>query len=176
MAILKIYEPPAPVLRDVAKPVAAVDDSVRAIFDDMLETMYDDQGIGLAAPQVGLSKRLITIDLQDRAEGEESTIYYIANPEIVYASEETTECMEGCLSVPGLFAEVTRPSVVHVEYLDYHGKKQKMEAEGLLSACIQHEIDHLNGILFVDHLSRMKKERIMKKLKKSQKDRGVSGL
>ena len=175
MAILKIYEPPAPVLREVAKPVAAVDDSVRAIFDDMLETMYDDNGIGLAAPQVGLSKRLITMDLQDH-EDSDGVIYYIANPEIVYQSEELVGCMEGCLSVPGLYAEVTRPAEVHVEYLDYNGTKQTMKATGLLAACIQHEIDHLNGVLFVDHLSRMKKERIMKKLKKSQKDRGVSGL
>ncbi len=191
MTILRIYEPPAPVLRQVAKPVKAVTDEVRAIFDDLLETMYDDNGIGLAAPQVGISERLITMDLQEDVRGVDERnagnetdinietgkpakkIYYIANPEVVWQSEETDVCMEGCLSVPGMFAEVIRPAQVHVKYFDYDGNEQLLKASGLLSACIQHEIDHLNGVLFIDHLSKMKKDRFLKKLQKSQKERGL---
>lgn len=171
MAILEILVPPHPSLREVAKPVEAVDDAVRKIFDDMLETMYDDNGIGLAAPQVGISKRLITIDLQRDGEDGEKTIYYIANPEIVLESEEKQFCTEGCLSVPGQFADVERAARVKIKYLDYHGQPQELEAEELLSACVQHEIDHLNGILFVDHLSNLKKNMLLKKMKKALKNR-----
>lgn len=171
MTILKIYEPPAPVLREIAQPVAAVDDDIRKILDDMLETMYADKGIGLAGPQVGITKQLITIDLQGH-EGHEGPLYFV-NPEITWHSEETVMCMEGCLSLPGQFAEVERWAQVKVRYLDYNGVEQELETEGLLADCIQHEMDHLNGILFVDHLSKMKRDRLMKKLKKSQKDRGV---
>lgn len=191
MTILRIHEPPSAVLRQVATPIESVNDAVRTIFDDMLETMYDDNGIGLAAPQVGISKRLITMDLQEDVRGVDERnagneidinletgkpkkkIYYIANPEVVWESDETDICMEGCLSVPGMFAEVVRPAQVHVKYLDYNGKEQIMKASGLLSACIQHEIDHLDGVLFIDYLSKMKKDRFLKKLKKSQKERGM---
>ncbi|MBK66534.1 MAG: peptide deformylase [Rickettsiales bacterium] len=174
MAILKVLEPPAPVLRQVAKPVEAVTDEIRAFLDDMLETMYDDKGIGLAAPQVGVSKRLVTIDLQQRGEDEQPQIYYFVNPEIIWESDEIVGCMEGCLSIPGQFAEVERPAQVKVKYLDYYGEEQILEADGLMSACIQHEIDHLNGVLFVDHLSALKRNMLMKKLKKSQKQRGIA--
>ena len=173
MAILQILEPPAAVLRQVAEPIDKVTDDIRKLFDDMLETMYDDKGIGLAAPQIGISKRVITVDLQQREEGQEAEILYMANPEVVWESEEIASCMEGCLSIPGQFAEVERPAKVRVKYLDYDGKEQEIEAEGLLSACIQHEIDHLNGVLFVDHLSSLKRNLLMRKLKKSQKARGV---
>lgn len=172
MAVLKVYEPPAPVLREVAKPVQEVDDTIRQLMTDMLDTMYEENGIGLAAPQVGVSKRIVVIDLQERGETEMEPLF-IANPEIVWKSEELSICLEGCLSVPGQFAEVERPAAVHFEYLDFNNQKQKIEATGLLATCIQHEIDHLNGILFVDHLSKMKKDMLLKKLKKDQKERGL---
>lgn len=171
MAVLKVYEPPAPVLREVAKPVDAVDDGIRQLMKDMLDTMYEEKGIGLAAPQVGVSKRVVVIDLQERGE-EEMDPLFIANPEIIWTSEETSVCLEGCLSIPGQYAEVTRPAAVHFEYLDFNNKKQKIEATGMLATCIQHEIDHLNGVLFVDHISKMKRDMLMKKLKKDQKERG----
>jgi peptide deformylase len=171
MTVLRIYEPPSPVLREIAQPVKGVDDDIRRILDDMLETMYDGEGIGLAATQVGIAKRLVTIDLKHH-EGFDEPLYLV-NPEIVAHSEETVMCMEGCLSLPGQYAEVERWSEITVDYLDYDGNKQTLKTDGLLADCIQHEIDHLNGVLFVDHLSKMKRDRLMKKLKKSQKNRGV---
>ncbi len=168
MAIHPVLTPPAPELREIAKPVDAITDEVRAIFDDMLETMYDDKGIGLAGNQIGVLKRLITIDLQEEGEAGKM-VYYIANPELVWKSEEKASCQEGCLSVPGMYAEVTRPAQVHVKYTDYHGKEQLMKADGLLAACIQHEMDHLNGVLFVDHLSSLKRNMILRKFKKQSR-------
>ncbi len=165
MAIHPVLTPPAPALREKAQIVTEINDDIRKIFDDMLETMYDDKGIGLAGNQIGVLKLLITIDLQEDGEAGQN-VYYIANPEIVWSSDEKATCQEGCLSVPGMYADVTRPSEVHVKYVDYHGKEQMMKASGLLSACIQHEIDHLNGVLFVDHLSSLKRNMIMSKFKK----------
>lgn len=169
MAILKIYEPPAPVLRKVATPVTAVTDEIRTLMDDMLETMYDAPGIGLAAPQIGVSKRVIVMDIAPK--GEAPNPMRFINPEIIWTSEETSVCQEGCLSVPESFADVVRPAEVKVRFLDAQGVEQEMHADGLLATCIQHEIDHLNGVLFIDHLSSLKRDMILRRLKKSQKER-----
>ena len=167
MAIREILTAPDPRLRTVSKPVEAVDDSVRALIDDMLETMYDAPGIGLAAIQVDVPLRIVVMDLAGQEE-EPAPMHFI-NPEIVDPSEDSSIYEEGCLSVPEFFEEVERPSRCRVNYLDYDGKPQTLDAEGLLATCIQHEMDHLEGILFVDHLSRLKRERILKKLKKEQR-------
>src|SRR3989304_5322488 len=145
MAILTILTAPDPRLKVVSKPVATVDDSIRRLMDDMLETMYASHGIGLAAPQVGLARRVIVLDL---ARGEESpNPIKLANPEIVWRSEEEVMCEEGCLSVPDQYSEVSRPKAVKVRYLDYQNEIREMDADGYLATCIQHEIDHLNGVL-----------------------------
>ena len=167
MTIRPILTAPDPRLREVSKPVEGVDDDLRALMDDMLETMYDAPGIGLAAIQVGVPKRVIVMDLA--GEGEEPEPRYFVNPEILNPSEDTKPYEEGCLSVPDYYDEVERPAQCTVKYLDYDGKEQILEAEGLLAVCIQHEMDHLEGVLFIDHLSRLKRERILKKLKKEQK-------
>ena len=152
-------------LKKVSAPVARVDDALRALMDDMLETMYDAPGIGLAAIQVGEPKRVIVMDL---AKGEEPPApRYFVNPEILWASEETAPYEEGCLSVPEIFDEVERSARVRLRYLDYDGVAREEEAEGLFAVCIQHEIDHLNGVLFIDHLSRLKRDRAVSKVRKA---------
>lgn len=156
------------VLKQVSTPVDAVDDDLRALMDDMLETMYDAPGIGLAAIQVGVPKRVIVMDLA-RGEDEEPAPRYFVNPEILWASEETQPYEEGCLSVPEIYDEVERPARVKLRYLDYHGKTVEEDAEGLYAVCIQHEMDHLEGVLFIDHLSRLKRERAVKKVAKAAK-------
>jgi peptide deformylase len=155
-----------PTLKTISKPVKGVDDTLRALMDDMLETMYDAPGIGLAAIQVGVPKRVIVMDL---AKGDETPPEprFFVNPEILWASEDTAPYEEGCLSVPEVFDEVERPSRVRLRYLDYHGKAHEEEAEGLFAVCIQHEIDHLEGVLFIDHLSRLKRQRAVSKVKKA---------
>ncbi|GAB4517481.1 MAG: peptide deformylase [Parvularculaceae bacterium] len=135
----------------------------------MLETMYDAPGIGLAAIQIGVPKRVIVMDLSDRQNGEPPEPRYFVNPEILDPSEETTLYEEGCLSVPEFYEEVERPERCRVKFLDYNGEPQILEAEGLLATCIQHEIDHLNGVLFIDHLSKLKRDAILRKLKKQQR-------
>ena len=167
MAVREILTAPDPRLRQVSKPVERVDDDLRALMDDMLETMYDAPGIGLAAIQVGVPVRVIVMDLAGEEEPPEPR--YFVNPEILDPSEDLSLYQEGCLSVPEFFEEVERPSRCRVKYLDYHGEPQILEAEGLLATCIQHEMDHLEGVLFIDHLSRLKRERILKKLKKEQR-------
>ena len=167
MAIRPILTAPDPFLRQISKPVDRVDDALRALMDDMLETMYDAPGIGLAAIQVGVPVRVIVMDLA--GEGEEPAPRYFVNPEILDPSEDTSVYQEGCLSVPEFFDEVERPARCRVRYLDYHGAEQVLEAEGLLATCIQHEMDHLEGVLFIDHLSRLKRDRVLKKLKKEQR-------
>ena len=167
MAIREILTVPNPVLKQVSAPVERVDDELRALMDDMLETMYDAPGIGLAAIQIGVPKRVIVIDLA--REGEEKQPRYFVNPEIVWASEETLGYEEGCLSVPEIFDEVQRPAKVKLRYLDYQGAAVEEDAEGLFAVCIQHEMDHLNGVLFIDHLSRLKREQAVKKVKKQAK-------
>lgn len=161
MALLDILHFPDPRLRKVSKPVDKVDAAVNKLVDDMLETMYDAPGIGLAAPQINVHQRVVTIDVSEKRD---SPVFLI-NPVIV-ATEGTEEMEEGCLSVPDQFAAVTRAEGVAIEYLDRDGKKRTLEADGLLAVCLQHEIDHLDGKLFVDYLSPLKRARIRKKLEK----------
>ena len=167
MALREILVVPDPILKQVSKPVETVDDDLRALMDDMLETMYAAPGIGLAAIQVGVPKRVIVMDLA--REGEPPAPRYFVNPEILWASEETAPYEEGCLSVPEIFDEVERPSQVKLRYLDYDGKTVEEDAEGLFAVCIQHEMDHLEGVLFIDYLSRLKREQAVKKVKKQAK-------
>ena len=167
MALREILIVPDPILKQVSKPVETVDDDLRALMDDMLETMYAAPGIGLAAIQVGVAKRVIVMDLA--REGEPPAPRHFVNPEIIWASEETAPYEEGCLSVPEIFDEVERPSQVKLRYLDYNGKTVEEDAEGLFAVCIQHEMDHLEGVLFIDYLSRLKREQAVKKVKKQAK-------
>ena len=167
MSIRPIITAPDPRLRQVSKPVEKVDDDLRALMDDMRETMYDAPGIGLAAIQIGVPLRVIVMDIA--GEDAEPEPRYFVNPEILDPSEEMNVYEEGCLSVPVYYDEVERPARCRVKYLDYDGKEQVLDAEGLLATCIQHEMDHLEGVLFIDHLSRLKRERILKKLKKEQR-------
>ena len=164
MALLPIIHVPNDVLRKTAQPVQEVTATTRQLLDDMAETMYDAPGIGLAANQIGALERLIVMDC---GSDEAPELWQMINPEIIWESEETTKLEEGCLSIPGHNAEVVRPSIVRARYIDIDGKPQEMVADGLLSACIQHEIDHLNGVLFIDHLSRLKKGMIWKRVLKS---------
>ena len=166
MAVREILVVPNPVLKRVSEPVEQVDDALRALMDDMLETMYAAPGIGLAAIQVGVPKRVIVMDLA--REGEEKAPRYFVNPEIVWASDDTKPYEEGGLSGPEYFDEVQRPAQVKLRYLDYHGRPVEEEADGLYAVCIQHEMDHLNGVLFIDHLSRLKREQAVKKVKKAK--------
>ncbi len=167
MAIREILTAPDPRLRQVSLPVARVDDATRALMDDMLETMYEAQGIGLAAIQVNIPQRIIVMDLAK--EGEEKAPVFFVNPEILDPSEETSLYQEGCLSVPDFYEDVERPARCRIRFLDYHGNPQTIDAEGILATCIQHEMDHLNGVLFIDHISRLKRDRIIRKLKKDQR-------
>lgn len=167
MTIREILTAPDPRLRQVSAPVEVVDDGVRALMDDMLETMYEAKGIGLAAIQVNVARRIIVMDLA--GEEEEPKPLYFVNPEILDPSEETSLYQEGCLSVPEFYEEVERPSRCRVRYLDYNGNEQTLDAEELLATCIQHEMDHLNGVLFIDRISRLKRDRIIRKLKKEQR-------
>ena len=162
-----IITAPDPRLKVKAKPVARVDDNVRRLMDDMLDTMYAAPGIGLAAPQVGEALRVIVLDVA--GQDEERRPMKLANPEIVWASDEYAVCEEGCLSVPEHYAEVERPARVRVRYLDYENEIREIEAEGTLATCLQHEMDHLEGVLFVDHISALKRNIILRKLKKAKK-------
>ncbi len=164
----RILIEPDLILRKKSQKLEKVDDELRKLMDDMLETMYDAPGIGLAAVQVGILKRLIVIDISK--EEQKKNPIFLVNPLITYKSENTSVHEEGCLSLPGHFAEIERPSNCHVDYIDYNGKKKTLKASGLLSTCIQHEIDHLNGILFIDYLSKLKKNMIIKKLLKQKKE------
>ena len=167
MAILPILTVPDPVLKQKSLPVEQVDDALRALMDDMLETMYDAPGIGLAAIQIGVPKRVIVMDLARQDEPKQPQ--YFVNPEILWSSDETAPYEEGCLSVPEIFDEVDRPARVKLRYLNYQGEQVEEDAEGLFAVCIQHEMDHLNGVLFIDHLSRLKREQAVKKVKKMGK-------
>ena len=164
MALREILVVPNPLLKQVSEPVAVVDDALRALMDDMLETMYAAPGIGLAAIQVGVPKRVIVMDLA--REDEPKQPRFFVNPEILWASEETQPYEEGCLSVPEIYDEVERPARVKLRYLNYQGDQVEEDAEGLFAVCIQHEMDHLEGVLFIDHLSRLKREQAIKKVKK----------
>ena len=168
MTIRKILIEPDPFLRQKSIEVEEVNDEIRTLMDDMLDTMYNAPGIGLAAIQVGVAKRIIVIDLS--RDDEKRTPLYFVNPEIITNSDNDTTYEEGCLSVPGQFAEINRPDKCKVKYLDYNGNEETLDAEGLLATCIQHEIDHLEGILFIDYLSKLKKTMIIKKLSKQKKN------
>ena len=172
MALLPIIETPDPLLRRISEPVEAVTDELRALIDDMFETMYAAPGIGLAAIQVGVPRRLLVIDLQEpEEEGGEPVrqpLVFI-NPEILEASDTLQVYSEGCLSVPDMYAEVERPDHIRARWLDRDGKAQEQELDGLLAICLQHEMDHLEGILFIDHLSRLKRDMILRKLAKARK-------
>ena len=164
MAIREILVVPNPVLKQVSQPVDKVDDELRALMDDMLETMYDAPGIGLAAIQIGVAKRVIVMDLA--GPDEEKAPRYFVNPEILWSSEDTAPYEEGCLSIPEVYDEVQRPAQVKLKYLNYQGEEVIEDAEGLFAVCIQHEMDHLEGVLFIDHLSRLKRDRAVAKVKK----------
>ena len=159
---------PDPILRKKSDYLEKVDDELRRLMDDMLETMYAAPGIGLAAVQIGILKRLIVIDITKNDEKKDPL--FLINPEIISKSSNTSTYEEGCLSLPGHFAEIERPAECQVSYMDYNGKKKEMTAKGLLSTCIQHEVDHLNGVLFIDYLSKLKKDMIVKKLIKHKKE------
>lgn len=167
MAVLDILVAPHPVLKQKAKPVAQVDARVARLMDDMVETMYAAAGIGLAAPQIGILERVIVVDVHEK--GEPPNPIRLANPEIIWSSEDSSVFEEGCLSVPEQYAEVTRPERVRVRYLDEKNQSREIEVDGLMATCIQHEIDHLNGVLFVDHLSTLKRNMILRKVQKAQR-------
>ncbi|HTZ35573.1 MAG TPA: peptide deformylase [Stellaceae bacterium] len=169
MAVREIITAPDPRLKGIAKPVAKVDAAVRRLMDDMLETMYHAVGIGLAAPQVGALLRVIVVDCA--RDGEKPAPLRIANPEILWRSDETTVANEGCLSLPEHYADVTRPAAIRLRYLDHENEIREIEAKGLLATCIQHEIDHLDGVLFVDHISSLKRGMILRKLQKAKRSR-----
>jgi peptide deformylase len=174
MAVLEILEVPHPGLRAVAEPVAQVDDSVRAIVRDMFDTMYDARGIGLAATQVAIEQRIVVIDLQEpEGEGEDAKpvrkpLVFI-NPELLSVSDEMSVYAEGCLSIPEQYADVERPARCRATWLDEQGAVQEADMDGLLATAFQHEIDHLNGVLFIDHISKLKRDMLMKKLAKMRK-------
>jgi peptide deformylase len=159
--------PDEKILRQLSKPVKAVDDKVRALFDDMLATMYDAPGIGIAAIQLGEARRMLVIDLAK--DGEDKKPLFVANPEIIWSSEEESDYEEGCLSIPDFYEMVQRPREVKVRFLDRHGEAQEIAAAGLLATCLQHEIDHLNGVLFIDYISKLKRDRVVKKFQKASK-------
>lgn len=161
---------PDPVLKQVASEVAKVDDSIRAQLDKMLLTMYEAPGIGLAANQVNMLNRVVVMDIAQREEPETRKPIFMVNPEIIWKSEEPSVWEEGCLSIPGHYGDVERPLEVRVRYLDYNGKQKEDTFHGLGSHCVQHEIDHLNGVLFIDHLSVLKRNMIIKKMKKFHSD------
>lgn len=174
MAILPILEAPDPRLRTISTPVAAIDDDLQRLIDDMFETMYDAPGIGLAAIQVGVPKRVLVMDLQEPESDEEDAkpvrkpMVFI-NPQILKGSEELSVYQEGCLSVPDQYAEVERPAVIRASWMDRDGRIHEEQLEGLLATCLQHEMDHLEGVLFIDHLSRLKRDMLLKKLNKARK-------
>ena len=167
MAIKEILTEPNKILRQVSKPVQKVTKEEQSLMDDMLDTMYHANGIGLAAIQIGIPKRIIVMDIAKK--DEEKNPMYFVNPVIKNKNKDLSTYEEGCLSVPNQFAEVDRPATCEVEYLNYHGEKKILKAEGLLATCIQHEMDHLEGILFIDYLSKLKKSMIIKKLSKQKK-------
>jgi peptide deformylase len=167
MAVREIIKLPDPMLRQASKPVTRVTEETRRIMDDMLDTMYDAPGIGLAAIQIRVPQRLVVIDLAREGEGKQPI--FLVNPEVIWASEEQSDYEEGCLSIPEFFEMVSRPKEVIVRFLDRAGEGREMQCSGVLATCVQHEIDHLNGVLFIDYLSKLKRDRIIKKFAKAQK-------
>ncbi|MBO6730005.1 MAG: peptide deformylase [Maricaulis sp.] len=170
MAIREILTVPNPVLKEISQPVEQVDDALRALMDDMLETMYEADGIGLAAIQVGVPKRVIVMDLSGPEEKAEPKFF--VNPVLSDPSEDKRPYDEGCLSVPGYYETIERPEKIKLTYLDYDGNEVEEIAEGMFATCIQHEMDHLEGVLFIDYLSRLKRQRAVQKVKKFEKEKG----
>ncbi len=164
----KILTEPDSILRKKSEPLEQVDSDTKKLMDDMLETMYAAPGIGLAAVQVGILKRLVVIDISK--DEEKKKPIFLINPKIIHQSKKTSVHEEGCLSLPGQFAEIERPAECLIKYIDYNGKEKELKSDGLLATCIQHEVDHLNGILFIDYLSKLKKDMIIKKLVKQKKE------
>ena len=184
MSLLPIIEVPDPVLRSKSAPVERVDDDLKRLVSDMFETMYEAVGIGLAAVQVAVPRRVLVIDLQEPEElsedGEEGPPvrrpHVFVNPEIVERSDARKSYNEGCLSIPGQYAEIERPDIVRARWLDLDGKSREGEFDGLMSVCLQHEVDHLNGVLFIDHLSRLKRDMIVRKVVKARRDRDKAAV
>jgi peptide deformylase len=174
MTIKPLIILPDPILRQVSKPIETIDSEVKKLADDMLETMYDAPGIGLAAIQIGVARRMLVLDVSK--EGEDKKPLVFINPEVVSASDTRSVYEEGCLSIPDYYAEVERPAVITVKHLDRDGKEQLTEADGLLATCLQHEIDHLNGVLFIEHISKLKREMVIRKFTKAAKLRGSKAL
>jgi peptide deformylase len=174
MTIKPLIILPDPILRQASKPIETVDGEVKKLAADMLETMYDAPGIGLAAIQIGVPRRMLVLDVSK--EGDDKTPLVFINPEIVSSSDERSVYEEGCLSIPDYYAEVERPAKIKVRHLDAEGREQVTEADGLLATCLQHEIDHLNGILFIDHISKLKREMVIRKFTKAAKLRGSKAL
>jgi peptide deformylase len=174
MTIKPLIILPDPVLRQLSKPVETVDADVRRLADDMLDTMYDAPGIGLAAIQIGVPRQMLVIDVSK--DGEEKQPLVFINPTILTTSDERSVYEEGCLSIPDYYAEVERPSAITVEYIDLEGKRLTAKADGLLATCLQHEIDHLNGVLFIDHISKLKREMVIRKFTKAAKTRGAKAI
>ena len=182
MSLLPIIEIPDPLLREQSAPVEAITDDVTRLIQNMFETMYEAPGIGLAAVQVAVPRRLLVIDLQEPEEGAEDDAepvkrpHVFINPEIVHRSDARKTYNEGCLSIPEQYAEIERPDIVTARWLDEKGQSQEGEFGGLMSVCLQHEVDHLNGVLFIDHLSRLKRDMVVKKVLKARKDRGKAAI
>ena len=178
MTKLDILTIPEKVMKLESEPIETIDGELLSFMDDMLETMYKAPGIGLAAPQVGILKRVVTIDVSKREESDDDkesprNPYFMINPEIVWSSEDPSVYEEGCLSIPDFYAEVERPAEVVVQFLDREGKEVELKADGLLATCIQHEVDHLDGILFIDHISKLKSDRVIKRFVKMKKSMGA---
>jgi peptide deformylase len=174
MTIKPLIILPDPILREVSKPIETIDSEVKKLADDMLETMYDAPGIGLAAIQIGVARRMLVLDVSK--DGEDKAPLVFINPEVVSASDARSVYEEGCLSIPDYYAEVERPAAITVKHLDRDGKERLTEADGLLATCLQHEIDHLNGVLFIDHISKLKREMVIRKFTKAAKLRGSKAL
>ena len=170
MPLKNIITVPDPLLKSISKPVDKINDEIKILINDMFETMYNAPGIGLAAVQIGIPLRVVVVDISKE---DEKKPHFFINPNIVWRSDKTSTYEEGCLSIPNQFAEIERPESCRVEYLDLNNKKKEIEASGLLSTCIQHEIDHLNGVLFIDYLSKLKKNMIIKKVTKNNKSEKI---
>jgi len=167
MAVREIVKLPDKRLRLKSEPVKRIDSSIRKLVEDLFETMYEAPGIGLAAIQIGVPKRVVTMDLSKKEDDHKPQVFI--NPEVTWKSKETSKYEEGCLSIPEYYEEVERPAQVKVKYLDLEGEEQELEASGLLATCLQHEIDHTNGVLFIDHISKLKRDRVIKKFSKAAK-------
>lgn len=174
MTIKPLIILPDPILRQVSSPIETIDSEVKKLADDMLETMYDAPGIGLAAIQIGVARRMLVLDVSKDGEDKQPLVFI--NPEIVASTDARSVYEEGCLSIPDYYAEVERPAGITVKHLDRDGKEQLTEADGLLATCLQHEIDHLNGVLFIDHISKLKREMVIRKFTKAAKMRGSKAL